>query len=258
MADTRPQTPHNQTGAVLLEVVVDTAAGLRAAADNGADRIELCAALGEGGLTPSVGLMRLAAETGCPTRAMIRPRAGDFTYTADELHIMHHDIVAAAACGLEGVVLGANQTSGALDEAALKSLVMHAKAHGLAVALHRGFDLAPDPLEALDIAIALGIATVLTSGGGQTAAQGIDGLTALVKRASGRIEILAGKGITSENVEAILVSGVISVHASCSEPIPPHDNRAFALGYVNASMRDTSAQSVAHLKSILAGKGGLS
>lgn len=248
MADTR-HAIH-----LLLEVVVDTAAGLRAAADNGADRIELCAALAEGGLTPSVGLMKLAAETGCPTRAMIRPRAGDFTYTADELHIMHHDIVAAAACGLEGVVLGGNQTSGVLDEAALKGMVMHAKAHGLTVTLHRGFDLAPDPREALETAISLGIDTILTSGGGKTAAEGVEGLAALVKQAAGRIEILAGKGVTAENVGAILTSGVTSVHASCGAPLPTHDNRAFALGYVSAGMRDTDGRAVAHLKSILSGK----
>ena len=243
---------------LLLEIVVDTAAGLRAAVDNGADRIELCAALSEGGLTPSLGLMKLATELGVPTRAMIRPRAGDFTYTVDELHIMHHDIVAAAACGLEGVVLGANQTSGALDEAAMRGMVMHAKAHGLAVTLHRGFDLAPDPLEALEIAVSLGIDTILTSGGAKTAAQGLDGLTALVKHAAGRIEILAGKGVTADNVEAILSAGVTSVHASCGAPLPAHDNRAFALGYVSAGMRDTDARSVAHLKSILSGKGGRS
>ena len=254
MADSR------HTISIRLEVVVDTAAGLRAAADNGADRIELCAALAEGGLTPSVGLMKLAAETangrGIPTRAMIRPRAGDFTYTADELHIMHHDIVAVAGCGLAGVVLGANQTSGALDEAALQGLVIHAKAHGLAVTLHRGFDLVPDPAEALEIAISLGIDTILTSGGANSAAEGLSGLTALVKQATGRIEILAGKGITADNVGAVLTAGVTSVHASCSAPLPAHDNRAFALGYVSAGMRDTDARSVAHLKSILAGKGG--
>lgn len=252
MADTR------HTASLLLEVVVDTVAGLRAAADNGADRIELCAALSEGGLTPSVGLMKLAAEPGIPTRAMIRPRAGDFTYTADELHIMHHDIVAAAACGLEGVVLGANQTSGALDEAAMRGMVMHAKAHGLAVTLHRGFDLVPDPLEALEIAISLGIDTILTSGGAKAAAEGVEGLSALVRQSAGRIEILAGKGVTAENVAAVLRAGVTSVHASCSAPLPAHDNRAFALGYVSAGMRDTDARSVAQLKSILSGKGGRS
>ncbi len=249
-----PDSHKTSVASLLLEVVVDTATGLRVAVDNGADRIELCAALSEGGLTPSIGLMKLAAETGCPTRAMIRSRAGDFTYTADELHIMHSDIVAAAGCGLEGVVLGANHTSGALDEAALKGMVMHAKAHGLAVAMHRGFDLAPDPLEALDIAISLGIDTILTSGGGKTATQGLEGLTALVKQAAGRIEIMAGKGVTAENVEPVLTTGVTSVHASCNAPLPAHDNRAFALGYVSAGMRDTDAQSVAHLKSIL-GKG---
>lgn len=250
-----PRDQHTSMISPLLEVVVDTAAGLRTAMDHGADRIELVAALVEGGLTPSGGLMRLAAESGnergIPTRAMIRPRAGDFTYSADELHIMHNDIVAAASAGLEGVAFGANMTSGALDEPALKGLVVHAKAHDLAVALHRSFDLAPDLSEALEIAISLGVDTILTSGGGQSAAQGVEGLAALVKQAAGRIEIMAGKSITAENVGPILETSVTAIHASCNAPIPPHDNRAFALGYVNANMRDTDPQVVAHLKSIL-------
>ena len=133
---------------------------------------------------------------------------------------------------------------------------MHAKAHGLAVAMHRGFDLAPDPLEALEIAISLGIDTILTSGGAKAAAEGTKSLAALVKQAAGRIEILAGKGVTADNVATILTAGVTSVHASCSAPLPAHDNRAFALGYVSAGMRDTDARSVAQLKSILSGKGG--
>ncbi|MDV6332637.1 copper homeostasis protein CutC [Asticcacaulis sp. 201] len=249
MADTsRPLTRP-----VLLEVVVDTAAGLRVAAENGADRIELCAALSEGGLTPSMGLMTLAAELDLPVRAMIRPRAGDFTYTLDEQHLMRLDIAAVAACGLEGVILGANLADGRLDMAALQDLMSHARAHDLSVGLHRGFDLAPDATEALELAIALGIDTILTSGGGNTAADGVPGLSHLVKQANGRIEILAGKGITADNVSAILASGVSSVHASCSQPLPLRQDRATALGYVNASQSGTSAEAVAHLKSLLPG-----
>jgi copper homeostasis protein len=135
-------------------------------------------------------------------------------------------------------------------------MVMHAKAHDLAVTLHRGFDLVPSPQEALEIAISLGIDTILTSGGAKAAAEGVEGLAALVKQAASRIEILAGKGVTAENVAAILTAGVTSVHASCSAPLPAHDNRAFTLGYVSAGMRDTDARSVAQLKSILSGKGG--
>ncbi|ESQ82186.1 hypothetical protein AEAC466_18795 [Asticcacaulis sp. AC466] len=246
-------TSRTLTRSVLLEVVVDTAADLRVASENGADRIELCAALSEGGLTPSLGLMTLAAELDVPVRVMIRPRAGDFTYTIDERHLMRLDISAVAGCGLEGVVMGANLADGRLDTELLQDLVSHAKAHDLSICLHRSFDLAPDAVEALELAIALGIDTILTSGGGNTAADGAPGLSQLVKQANGRIEILAGKGITAENVSAILASGVPAVHASCSQPLPLRQDRAAALGYVNASQSGTSAQAVAHLKSLLSG-----
>ena len=240
---------HPLTPTVLLEIVVDTAAGLRIAAENGADRIELCGALSIGGVTPSTGLMKLAAELNCPVRAMIRPRGGDFCYDADELAVMHDDIYAAARCGLEGVVIGANNTDGSLDQTALAGLVAHAKAHGLRVAIHRGFDLAPDALKALDTCVALKIDTLLTSGGAKAAADGIAGLGALVKAAAGRIEILAGGGVTADNASAILASGVTSLHASCSRAPIARDDRATALGY--GSEKQTDAQLVAALRATL-------
>ena len=240
---------HPLTPTVLLEVVVDTAAGLRIAAENGADRIELCGALSIGGVTPSTGLMKLAAELNCPVRTMIRPRGGDFCYDADELAVMHDDIYAAARCGLEGVVIGANHADGSLDQTALAGLVAHAKAHGLRVAIHRAFDLAPDALKALDICVALKIDTILTSGGAKAAADSLAGLGALVKAARGRIEILAGGGVTADNANAILASGVISLHASCRRVAIARDDRATALGY--SSEMHTDAQLVAALRATL-------
>ena len=111
----------------LLEICVDTPAGLRAAVASGADRIELCAALSEGGLTPSRGFMKLARDAGVPMRAMIRPRAGDFTYDAADLAVMRDDIAAAAEAGLAGVVFGANLADGALDTDALADLSRRAR-----------------------------------------------------------------------------------------------------------------------------------
>ena len=236
---------------VLLEVCVDTAGGLAAAVQNGADRIELCSALSEGGLTPSFGLMKLAAACDVPVRAMIRPRAGDFTYSDDELAIMAADIDAAASCGLDGVVLCVNRPSGELDEAALKALCEHARSLSLAIALNRGLDLAPDPLTAMETAVALGVDTLLTSGGAQTASQGAAGLAALVKAARGRIEILAGGGVNSGNVAQLAAAGVTAFHASCSAPLPVTNTRAAALGYVTASQRDTDPASIAQLRQTL-------
>ncbi len=235
----------------LLEVCVDTAAGVRAAADNGADRIELCAALAVGGLTPSAGLMKLAAATGVATRAMIRPREGDFTYSANELAVMRGDIAMAAACGLEGVALCANLPSGALDVAALESLAGQARGLGLKVAIHRGFDLAPEPLAALETAVTLGVATILTSGGALTAPEGVAGLAALVAAAKGRIEILGGGGVNADNAPHLSRAGVTAFHASCSHALPIREGRAAALGYVTAAQRDTDPLRVAALRRLL-------
>ncbi len=238
--------------APLLEVCVDTAAGLRAAATNGADRIELCAALGLGGLTPSLGLMKLASACVVPVRAMIRPREGDFTYSDDEIDIMCADIDAAAAHRLEGVVFCANHADGTLDEDALARLCGRAKGHGLAIALHRGFDLTPDPPAALETAVRLNVDTLLTSGGADKAREGISGLATLVAAARDRIEILAGSGITGQDVAEIAArAGVTAFHASCSRPVATAEGRATELGYVTATQRETDPARVARLRHIL-------
>jgi copper homeostasis protein len=158
--------------AILLEVCVDTAEGLEAAIAGGADRIELCSSLGEGGLTPSAGLMALAGRQGVPVRAMIRPRAGDFTFDAAEVAVMCGDIRAARDAGLAGVVIGALDAAGALDRAVLEGLM--AAASGMGVTLHRAVDLLPSPREAVEVARALGIDTILTSGGALKAPEGSD------------------------------------------------------------------------------------
>ncbi len=147
---------------VTLEVCVDTAEGLDQAIRGGADRVELCSALALGGLTPSPGLMRLAARRGA-VMAMVRPRAGGFVPGPDEMAQMEADIAAARAAGLAGVVFGASLPDGRLDLAAMARLV--AAAQGMEVVLHRAFDLCPDPDAALEQAVALGVTRILTSGG---------------------------------------------------------------------------------------------
>lgn len=237
-----------------LEVVTDTLAGVGAAKAGGADRIELVGALGVGGVTPSLGLMRAAAGCGIPVRAMIRPRTGDFTYSAGEIDLMRRDIDAARDAGLAGVVFGANHASGPLDATVLQTLVRHAA--GLETAIHRSFDLAPDPAEALETCVSLGLATILTSGGPRHAADGIDGLARRVVEARGRIEILAGSGITAANAAAIVAgSGVGWLHASCSAPLaagvqPPAD-RVAALGGLTAGRTETIEAAVRDLRGVL-------
>jgi copper homeostasis protein len=230
-----------------LEICVDTAAGLQAAVENRADRIELCAALSEDGLTPSKGMMELAVRTARPIRVMIRPRAGNFEYSAPELDVMHADIASAASCGVEGVVLGCNRISGDLDEAALEALVRHAKSFGLKVTLHRSFDLAADSPRALNLAIDLRIDTVLTSGRQTTALAGARRIAELVDATRARpggaaIEIMAGGGVTPENIEPLFrQTGAHFIHASCSRT---RDSQA-------SGARETVPALIAGMKAVL-------
>ena len=236
-----------------LEICVDSVAGLRAAAGNGADRIELCAALSEGGLTPSKGTMLAASSIATQVRAMIRPRAGNFTYDSAELDIMRRDIEAAAAAQLQGVVLGCNDKSGNLDEAALIALVDHAHVFGLAVTLHRSFDLVSDPLYALSVAAALRIDTILTSGQQDTAIAGLDLIEQLVAAArKTNVEIMAGSGVTTSTVEPLVTrAGVNYIHASCRAPARDSNESSDGIRSYLAAHRETDPMLVAQLRRTL-------
>lgn len=201
-----------------LEICVDTPDGLATAVSAGADRIELCAELGVGGLTPSPGLIAAAAKVPIPVFAMIRPRAGDFVYGPRDRAAMRADIAAVRGAGLAGVVFGASRPDRTLDIDVLRE--MREAAAGLGTTLHRAFDLAPDLDEALETAIALGFDIVLTSGGLADATTGRDRLRDLVSRADGRITIMAGSGITPANVGRTLRdTGVTAIHASAKVPV---------------------------------------
>ena len=190
--------------AVTLEICIDGADGLIAAVAGGADRIELCSALALGGLTPSPGLMTLAARAPVPVYAMIRPRAGDFVFSPAEIDQMRREIDAAREAGLAGVVLGASEPGGALDEALLARLAAHAE--GLGRTLHRAFDLVPDRAAALETAVALGFERILTSGGAAKAGDALPELAALVKQAAARISVMPGSGVRPDNAAAIIAA----------------------------------------------------
>ncbi|MFT4180881.1 MAG: copper homeostasis protein CutC [Rhizobium sp.] len=232
---------------MLLEVCVEDVAGLAAAIDGGADRIELCSALAVGGLTPSAGLMAAAARAPVPAYAMIRPRAGSFVYCADELAVMREDIDAARRAGLAGVVLGASLPDGRLDRAALQALAAHAD--GLGKTLHRAFDLVPDIVEAVELAISLGFERILTSGCEKTAQEGVAGLEQAIAVAAGRISIMPGSGVNPGTVGALWPRLAISeIHASCSAAKTETDARLLAFGFSAASARRTNAATVRALK----------
>jgi copper homeostasis protein len=232
----------------LLEVCVDDARGLEAAIAGGADRIELCSALSVGGLTPSPGLMALATGSPVPVYAMVRPRTGGFVYEDADLAQMEADIRAAERAGLAGVVIGASLPDGRLDEPALRRLLSVSR---MPATLHRAIDLVPDPEAAVETAIALGFERILTSGGETTALQGIEVIRRMMTQARGRIAIMPGSGITTENVGVIIDQlGSTEIHASCSSADTVGSDKEIALGFAVASPRRTDVEKVRALKAV--------
>ncbi len=220
---------------VHIEVCIDDVLSLEACVAGGADRIELCSALDLGGLTPSPGLIAAASKCALPSRAMIRPRAGDFCFTEQEVSVMLADIAAVRAVGLAGVVLGATDADHRLDQTVLARLV--AAAEGLGKTLHRAVDLLPDPVTAVDLAIELGFDCILTSGGELTAEAGAPVIAAMVERAAGRIDIMAGSGVRPENAEAIhRATRADWLHSSCSRAMT-NDNEIRRFGFGAAERR---------------------
>jgi len=234
----------------LLEVCVDTVEGLQAALQGGADRVELCSSLATGGVTPSAGLMALAAQLPIPVIALIRPRPGGFVYGEAEARVMLRDIELAVELGCAGVALGALTDEGRLDLPLLHRLAR--RAQGLELTLHRAFDLVLDPIAALEAAVELGFHRILTSGGAPTAAAGAARLATLVEQSRGRIRILAGGGITPGNVNGLLASTKVhEVHASCRDMAVAPSPDLVAFGFAETAVRATSATRVRELKNCL-------
>lgn len=238
---------------ILLEVCVDDAAGLAEAIAGGADRIELCAALALGGLTPSHGLMQLAVQSGAVCYPIIRPRSGDFVYTVAEVAVMRADIRAARALGLKGVVLGASHRDGRLNEAVLRVLLEEAA--GLDTTLHRCIDLTPDKPEAVRIAKALGFRRILSSGGALRAVEGAETLAAMMQAAGRDLIIMPGSGVSVETLAGLAPLGLREIHASCSATVPS-GGAALAFGFQSGRDKRTDRATVAALKAALAGLAG--
>lgn len=197
--------------APLIEVCLDSAESAQAAADGGADRVELCASLVEGGITPSAGMIaatRQQIDVGL--QVMIRPRGGDFCYSASEVDGMLHDIEVARDLGADGVVLGALTPDGRVDRSLTARLI--AAAAPLGVTFHRAFDMTREPAEALDALIELGIERLLTSGQEASALEGLELIAELIARAAGRMIVMPGCGITPRNLDRVLATGAREVH----------------------------------------------
>lgn len=236
-----------------LEVCVDDAIGLEQAVAGGADRIELCSALSVGGLTPTPGLIALAAEQSVPVYAIIRPRSGDFIYSESEVRTMLADIDQVRAAGLAGVVLGASLADGRLDTELLARLIAHSK--GLGLTLHRAFDLVPDFSEAIEAAVRLGFERILTSGGAPNVTDGLENLRNIINMAAGRISIMPGGGVSADNIDTLLEQlDVIDIHSSGGRPIGEIAERILSLGFDTPARRVTDKANVATMKAALSAK----
>ncbi|GGA94177.1 copper homeostasis protein CutC [Allosediminivita pacifica] len=240
-----------------LEICVDSAEGLKVAIAGGADRIELCSALALGGLTPSVGLMSHAARAPVPVLAMIRPRAGGFDWSRDEIAMMEAEIAAAAQAGLAGVVIGATRTTGTgtlLDAPTLERLAI--AAGDMDITLHRCIDVVDDPLAALDLAADLGIRRVLSSGRATSAPEGTARLAEMMRHAASRLTVMPGAGINPVTLPCLLSAlDPAEVHASASKPDPGPATLTH-LGFHPEGARRTDAATVAELKRILSAQAG--
>ncbi|MFO1031058.1 MAG: copper homeostasis protein CutC [Planctomycetota bacterium] len=203
-------------GRVLVEVAVDSLTGAEAAVAGGADRLELCACLQEGGLTPSLGLFEaVRAAVAVPVFVMLRPRPGDFLYDRGEFAAMQRDAAHFRRAGANGLVAGVLTSDGALDGPRLRELF--ALGDGLPCTCHRAFDLCRDPDAALTTLLDLGAARVLTSGQASSAALGSERIRRCVAIAGARLTVLAGAGVRDDNVAALVAAtGVREVHLSAT------------------------------------------
>jgi copper homeostasis protein len=196
----------------LIEICVEGVDGFVAAQEAGADRVELCASLLEGGLTPSLGTVRAALDAArIPFHVIVRPRGGDFLYSAREFDSMLDDVRRLQDEGVAGVVVGCLTPDGRIDEDRMSRLV--AAAGPMAVTCHRAFDMTRDPEEAIEALVRCGVGRVLTSGQRDTALAGVEILRRTVAAARGRIVVMACGALDETNIARVLAdSGVDELH----------------------------------------------
>ena len=212
----------------LIEACVDTLASAHAAEEGGADRIELCADLADGGTTPSHGTITVVTEQlDIPVVVLIRPRGGGFVYTAAECAIMRRDVQHARALGARGVAVGALTPNGDIDTFTTETL--REAARDMDVTFHRAFDVCRDPFAALEALQRIGVTRILTSGQRASAVEGAALLAELVRRAAGKIGIMAGGGVDEANAaELVRSTGVTEIHVrgtrQLTEQVVFHDH----------------------------------
>lgn len=240
------------TRTALLEIAAGSIASALAAQAGGADRIELCDNLHEGGTTPSYGTLASARDQlRIPLHVLIRPRGGDFLYDAMELEVMRRDIETCVRLGVDGVVIGALDADGAVGIGQCRELIE--AAGKLSVTFHRAFDVACDQSQALETVVALACERILTSGAQATALEGADAIAALVRQADGRIHIVAGGGVTAANIrELVARTGAPEYHSSArAARISAMRHRPAAIHGLETDWTQTDAERVRALVSAL-------
>ncbi|WP_435298689.1 copper homeostasis protein CutC [Timonella sp. A28] len=207
----------------VIEIAVQDVSGARIALEEGADRVELCTALGAtGGLTPSLATIESVVSVGIPTHVLIRSRPGSFVYTPDDIKVMARDIHVALAAGARGVVIGALHTDNTMNVAALEVWMqaVHEAGKHLTVrpevTFHRAFDVVAEPVSALQQLADLGVDRVLTSGGAPHVGEGLAALDRLVHMGT-RVQIQAGGGVTPHIIPSLKTVGVHGIHVSAKE-----------------------------------------
>lgn len=204
----------------ILEIATSDYATTQAAVEGGADRIELCANLMEGGTTPSYGTIIACRESfDVKLYPIIRPRGGDFLYTDEEFEIMRKDIITCKQIGCDGVVIGMLLSNGAIDKKGCATLVK--QAYPLGVTFHRAFDRCKNPFQALEDIIDIGCERILTSGLHPNAIDGLSLIKELNDKAKGKVIIMPGSGVRKENIIAIKeATGCKEFHTSLRRKTP--------------------------------------
>lgn len=204
---------------MILEVCTEGVPMSLDAAKAGASRLELCSAISEGGLTPSIGtIQQVCYHANIPVHVMIRPRAGDFHYDESEFETMLADVRLAAKMGAKGVVFGILTSDGEVDVERCKRLVY--ESNGMTTVFHRAFDMAADPYRALDDLQSIGINVLLTSGRRHKAIDGIEVIRQLASRANPSMQIMAGSGVNPGNASRLASTGIKALHFTCQKPTP--------------------------------------
>ncbi len=247
-----------------LEICANSVASCLEAQKGGAYRVELCAAIPEGGTTPSYGEIALARELlTIKLNVIIRPRAGDFLYSAHEHRVMLKDIEMCRQLGVDGVVIGCLTSDGEVDMARNADLI--SAAGNMSVTFHRAFDMCRDKYESLERIIELGCHRLLTSGGKAKAEDGIDLIKRLIEYSKGRIIVMPGSGITEDNIATIArQTGATEFHLSARIPVRSsmrYRNTEVSMGGKNIEIDEyvlptTSAERVRKtLERLMEGKG---